>query len=50
MTFSAKFVGLVAACLLGLFALSGCNTIEGLGRDIEAGGEALEDAAKRNKD
>ncbi len=26
-------------------ALAGCNTVEGLGRDIKAGGEALSDWA-----
>ena len=25
--------------------LAGCNTVEGVGEDIEAGGEALDDAA-----
>lgn len=29
---------------LSLFALSACNTIQGAGRDITRGGEALEDA------
>jgi predicted small secreted protein len=26
-------------------ALAGCNTVEGLGRDVEAAGDAIEDAA-----
>jgi entericidin B len=26
-------------------ALAGCNTVEGMGEDLEAGGEAIEDAA-----
>lgn len=31
---------------LGLVALSAaCNTVEGAGKDIEAGGEAIQDAA-----
>jgi len=29
-----------------IVALAGCNTVEGLGRDIERGGEAIEDAAE----
>lgn len=29
---------------LSLLALSGCNTIQGAGRDITRAGEALEDA------
>jgi entericidin B len=37
-----------ALLLVGAFAvsLSGCNTMEGMGEDIEAGGEAVEDAAE----
>jgi predicted small secreted protein len=29
--------------------LSGCNTFEGIGRDIEAAGDKIEDAASTNK-
>lgn len=35
---------LVALMLLG--AIAGCNTIEGLGKDIERGGEVTQDVAK----
>ncbi|MCI0510911.1 entericidin A/entericidin B [Chromohalobacter marismortui] len=31
--------------LLLLMALSGCNTIQGAGEDIERGGEAVQEAA-----
>jgi len=33
--------------LVGAFVLclSACNTVEGIGEDIEAGGEAIQDAA-----
>lgn len=33
--------------MLGAFvvALAGCNTLKGAGEDIEAGGEAIQDAA-----
>jgi predicted small secreted protein len=31
---------------LGLL-LAGCNTLEGLGQDIQKGGQVLEDAAKK---
>ena len=31
------------------FALAGCNTVEGLGKDIKKGGEAIEKAAEKNK-
>jgi len=42
--------GLAAAATIAIIAmsgvsLSGCNTIEGAGRDIESAGDAIEDAA-----
>lgn len=49
MTISSKFVALIAALFFSVFALSACNTVEGVGQDIEAGGDAIEDAAERNK-
>lgn len=36
---------IVMVALLGLL-LSACNTVEGIGKDIKKGGEALEKAAK----
>ncbi len=36
------------ACLF-IVGASACNTMEGLGEDIEAGGQKLEDAAERKK-
>jgi entericidin B len=38
-----KLVVLFVAALL----LSGCNTMEGLGKDIKQGGDALEKAATK---
>ncbi|MDI6750449.1 MAG: entericidin A/B family lipoprotein [Pseudomonadota bacterium] len=36
--------------LLGLFAIAvflvGCNTVQGIGKDIEKGGEAIQRAVK----
>lgn len=33
-------------CVVGIWlSLTGCNTVEGMGRDIEQGGEALQDVA-----
>jgi len=29
--------------------LTGCNTMEGAGKDIEKGGEAIKDEARENK-
>ena len=41
-----KRIGLWALPLmLGLLLLSGCNTMHGLGQDIEAGGEAIQNEA-----
>lgn len=31
------------------FSLAACNTVEGVGQDIEAGGDAIEDSARDNK-
>ncbi|WP_110656571.1 entericidin A/B family lipoprotein [Salinicola halimionae] len=39
---------LIAFSLLALFSagiLAGCNTVDGAGKDIESGGEAVQDAA-----
>jgi entericidin B len=38
-------ISLIAALALTV-ALSGCNTIEGLGKDIKKGGEAIEKKAQ----
>ncbi len=32
-----------------LYLLAGCNTLEGAGKDIQKGGEKIEDAAKKSK-
>ena len=32
--------------LMGVVSLSACNTVEGLGQDIQKGGAAIEKAAK----
>lgn len=31
------------------FIISGCNTMEGMGKDIKAGGEKLENTADKHK-
>ena len=35
--------------LATLLLLAGCNTMEGLGKDIKTAGDSLEHAAKKNK-
>ena len=37
----------VAALFLAVLFLAGCNTMEGLGKDIQQGGEKLEKAANK---
>lgn len=32
--------------ILAALALAGCNTLEGVGKDVKKGGEAIEKAAK----
>jgi predicted small secreted protein len=36
---------LFSLSLTGLFILSGCNTIDGAGEDIENAGDAIQDSA-----
>ncbi len=36
----------LALILLAALALAGCNTLEGVGKDVKKGGEAIEKAAK----
>ncbi len=40
-----KFTALILTLVLA--ALAGCNTMEGLGKDIQKAGESLEGAAKK---
>lgn len=34
------------AGIIAMFVLTGCNTVQGLGKDIEKGGEAIQKVAK----
>lgn len=44
-----KFIlTLAALCSVAMFT-TGCNTIEGAGRDIERAGDKIEKSAQRNK-
>jgi predicted small secreted protein len=36
-----------ALAVLGLIALAGCNTVQGVGKDVQKAGEKIEDAAKK---
>ena len=44
-----KIAATTAALVLGLAALAGCNTIEGLGKDMSADGRAVSGAANESK-
>ncbi|MCC7006819.1 MAG: entericidin A/B family lipoprotein [Ottowia sp.] len=35
------------AMLVATLLLSACNTVSGVGKDIKAGGQAVEDASKK---
>lgn len=37
-------------CAVAALLLAGCNTMEGIGRDAQAAGKALEDAARNAAD
>lgn len=40
-----KLCGLLALLLIAGVVANGCNTFKGAGKDIQKGGEAVEDAA-----
>ena len=37
----------IAILLAATFALAGCNTVKGMGQDIQKAGSAIEGAAKK---
>ena len=39
-----RFVSAILA--IAAFVLAGCNTVQGMGKDIEKGGEAIQKATK----
>lgn len=45
------FIMLLASVFMAgtVASLSGCNTMEGAGKDIEKGGKAIKDEANENK-
>jgi entericidin B len=55
MSLAEKERGMVKRIVAGLslvamtFAVAACNTVEGMGKDVKAGGQAIEKAADRNK-
>ena len=48
---SKKTTPLIAlAAVAGTLALSACNTVEGVGQDVEAAGETIEETARETND
>lgn len=45
MTNQTNFWSLIGALLLSALFIAGCNTVEGVGRDIENLGDEIEDEA-----
>lgn len=43
-----KLIALLSLLVMGL--LAGCNTMEGMGKDIERGGEKLQGAAQDTRE
>lgn len=43
-----RFIALILTAAFGL-TLAGCNTMEGVGEDVQAGGKKLERSAEQNK-
>jgi predicted small secreted protein len=41
-----KMMRSLLALVLSVFILSGCNTVHGVGKDVESVGETVSDAAK----
>ena len=40
-------LNMILFVLAAAFVLSGCNTVEGVGKDVKQGGAAIERAAKK---
>lgn len=38
------------AALMGAVSLGACNTVEGVGEDVEAAGQAIDEAAEETND
>lgn len=42
----SRIVALLVISAMTVIAAAGCNTVKGAGKDIQKGGEAVEDAAE----
>lgn len=43
-----RLTAILTLCAIAGLCVAGCNTFKGAGRDIQKGGEAVEDAADKN--
>lgn len=37
----------IILCVVGVQLLSGCNTVKGMGQDLQKAGQKIEDASKK---
>ena len=44
-----RMIALLMAVMVGGSALTACNTISGVGEDVEAAGDSLSESARENK-
>ena len=44
---TVRKANMILLALGAAFMLSGCNTVEGVGKDLKQGGQAIERAAKK---
>ncbi len=44
---TVRKANMILLALVAAFMLSGCNTVEGVGKDLKQGGQAIERAAKK---
>ena len=44
---TVRKANMILLALVAAFVLSGCNTVEGAGKDLKQGGEAIERAVKK---
>ena len=42
-----RITRMILLALLAAIVLGGCNTVEGMGKDLKQGGDAIERAAKK---
>lgn len=44
-----KKIASVLSIMCLAFVITGCNTVKGVGKDVERGGEKVQDAAKKTQ-